>query len=280
MTFGYGHIYLKLNQCIPLNLCGCFEPDPGDVVANISESFPATGSIAPIDYKNDGNIGFIFGEGNIIYIYKKEGPGSYSRYFVYQLLNNPQGYSDSLTGGALATADFNNDGYPDFVSGGVQGIIRLFINDRSQNFPYPPETPIINGPTNGTVNHEYIFSLNPITDLDGDPMYLKWDWGDGNISDWLGPYPSGKIISASHEWTVLGVYEIRAKLKDTYEAESNWSDPHTITITYNKPPATPSITGSEKGKRGVTYLYTFETTDPENDRVSYYVDWGDGSNSG
>jgi hypothetical protein len=113
---GYGHIYLKLNQRIPLNLSGCFESSPGEIIGDISGSYPGTGSIAPMDYKNDGKIGFIFGTENLIYLYKKEGPGAYSRHFIYQLPNNPEGYSDVLNGGAVATADFNNDGYPDFVA--------------------------------------------------------------------------------------------------------------------------------------------------------------------
>jgi len=145
---------------------------------------------------------------------------------------------------------------------------------------HPPEPPIIKGPTNGTVNHPYTFSVHLPTDPDGDEMFLKWDWGDGNITGWLGPYPSGQTVSASHAWTHAGVYAIRAKLKDTYGAESNWSDPHIITITDNNPPAAPTLTGSVKGKPGVTYLYTFETTDPETDDVFYYIDWGDNTTTG
>jgi hypothetical protein len=144
---------------------------------------------------------------------------------------------------------------------------------------HPPATPNINGPTNGTTNHAYTFSIGPITDPDGDSMYCKWDWGDGNITDWLGPYPSGQIITASHSWSHSGVLWIRVKLKDTYGAQSNWSAPHSITLIDDQPPATPSIIGSAKGKPNATYLYSFVTTDPENEPVSYFIDWGDGTNS-
>jgi large repetitive protein len=48
----------------------------------------------------------------------------------------------------------------------------------------------------------------------------------------------------------------------------------------NNPPNKPSITGPSTGKIGETYSYTFSATDPDNDQVSYYVDWGDGTNSG
>jgi len=144
---------------------------------------------------------------------------------------------------------------------------------------HPPEPPIINGPTEGAVNTEYTFWINLPTDPDGDEMFLRWDWGDGTITNWLGPYPSGSIASASHMWIHAGVYEIRAQLKDPYGAESNLSDPHILTIYDNHPPETPDIQGTTTGKPGAMYLYTFTTTDPETDEVFYYIDWGDGQNT-
>jgi len=43
----------------------------------------------------------------------------------------------------------------------------------------------------------------------------------------------------------------------------------------NNPPDTPDITGPESGKPETTYLYVFDTIDPDGDDVFYYVDWGD-----
>ena len=48
----------------------------------------------------------------------------------------------------------------------------------------------------------------------------------------------------------------------------------------NNPPNTPSISGTNSGKAGETYTYTISGTDPDNDMISYFVDWGDGSDSG
>lgn len=45
----------------------------------------------------------------------------------------------------------------------------------------------------------------------------------------------------------------------------------------NKPPNIPTITGSSSGKPGNSYDYKFITSDPDNDDVSYYIDWGDGN---
>ena len=48
----------------------------------------------------------------------------------------------------------------------------------------------------------------------------------------------------------------------------------------NKPPYTPSIDGQAKGGTGEICSYKFFTIDPNNDKIFYYIDWGDGSNTG
>ena len=48
----------------------------------------------------------------------------------------------------------------------------------------------------------------------------------------------------------------------------------------NNPPETPEIRGPSNGKTGTSYTYYFSTTDPEENNVYYYIDWGDDSNSG
>jgi len=39
------------------------------------------------------------------------------------------------------------------------------------------------------------------------------------------------------------------KAQDIYGYESNWSEPHGITINENNPPSTPEITGPDRVKR-------------------------------
>jgi hypothetical protein len=60
-----------------------------------------------------------------------------------------------------------------------------------------------------------------------------WDWGDGTTSEWLGPFNSGVTMSVNHSWSTKGTYQIRAKAKDTNGAESNWSDPFSVTMPQN-----------------------------------------------
>jgi hypothetical protein len=144
----------------------------------------------------------------------------------------------------------------------------------------PPLTPPVpNGPTHGKVNREYTFS-SATTDPNGDQIYYMFDWGDGSPRLWLGPYPSGMTASAVHSWSVNGTYNITVKAKDSHNVSSHWSDPLPITIVLNDPPETPTLSGPDSGKPGKIYLFYFQTTDSDEDDVSYFVDWGDNTTTG
>ena len=143
----------------------------------------------------------------------------------------------------------------------------------------PPDVPIINGPTTGGVGTSYEFEVVS-TDPDGDNVLYYMDWGDGTNSGWVGPNSSGETVTISHTWTSPGTYYIKAKAKDVYLDESDWSDLFGITIYVNNPPSTPTIDGPTGGSAGNSYDYTFTSTDPDGNKVSYYVEWGDTTNTG
>jgi len=48
----------------------------------------------------------------------------------------------------------------------------------------------------------------------------------------------------------------------------------------NQAPTPPVITGPTNGKVGTSYTYSFTSTDGDGDQVSYYVEWGDSTNTG
>lgn len=156
-------------------------------------------------------------------------------------------------------------------SKGYAACIVTMANDPPQK-PEPPQ-----GPTQGNQQVSYHFNTSTI-DPDGHDLYYQWDWDDGPLSGWLGPYPSGIVIQQAHLWEQPGSYEIRVRAKDTYGSISTWSDSRTILIG-NQPPTQPAIQGTLKGKPGVVYLYKFSSIDPEADLVFYYIDWGDGTSS-
>ncbi|PNX50961.1 MAG: hypothetical protein BV456_04955 [Thermoplasmata archaeon M8B2D] len=55
--------------------------------------------------------------------------------------------------------------------------------------PRISDTP--SGETKGKTGREYSFTSNA-SDKDGDDLWYKWDWVDGNYSEWLGPCVSGE----------------------------------------------------------------------------------------
>jgi hypothetical protein len=84
-----------------------------------------------------------------------------------------------------------------------------------------PMKPTITGTTYGMTNVEYMYTATS-SDPNGDELFYMWDWCDGNITDWTGPYDSGETVYAYHLWTRNGTYIIKVKAKDTDGYESEW----------------------------------------------------------
>ncbi len=85
----------------------------------------------------------------------------------------------------------------------------------------PPDLPMVDGPIEGVAGEEYIFTTYAY-DPDNDNIFYMFDWGDGSVSDWLGPYDSGQPCSAEHSWESIGVYSIGVISKDYWGDESEW----------------------------------------------------------
>jgi hypothetical protein len=143
--------------------------------------------------------------------------------------------------------------------------------------PATPSEPV--GPTHGVRYTDYYYSTST-TDPNNDQLYYLFNWGDGTSSDWLGPYPSGQVTSASHQWSAIGNYSVKVKARDINAATSDWSEPLLVSIVLNDPPNTPTMTGPTQGAPDTTYLFKIQTTDPNGDDVFYYIDWGDNTTSG
>jgi len=48
-------------------------------------------------------------------------------------------------------------------------------------------------------------------------------------------------------------------------------------VSTNNPPPTPTLTGKPKGAAGNPQIYGLRTDDPDNNPISFYIDWGDGN---
>lgn len=92
----------------------------------------------------------------------------------------------------------------------------------------PPDTPTINGPTNGKVGEtlDYIISTD---DPDGDQVFYWVSWFDGCPGIyWDGPYNSSEQITKSYTYDEQGTFTISVKAKDIFDAES---DSFTLEVT-------------------------------------------------
>jgi len=94
--------------------------------------------------------------------------------------------------------------------------------------PNTPSTPA--GPSIGSVNTQYSFTSST-TDPDNDSIAIRFDWGNGDTSNWSPFVPSGQTVTAYHSWSSNGIYNIKAQAKDKNNASSNWSVEHSITMS-------------------------------------------------
>ena len=133
----------------------------------------------------------------------------------------------------------------------VVGIIVLFIGvgiqiafgitiERDNN---PPEPPEIDGPS---WIEEYVYHNWTFTSIDPEGNFIWYyvDWGDNENSGWHGPYLSGEKKTFKHQYErwhtpYPSIYKMKAKAKDIYDAESQWTIkevwvwvPRTRTPTY------------------------------------------------
>ena len=147
----------------------------------------------------------------------------------------------------------------------------------TSNPPAQPTKPV--GPSLGIWYIDYTYTSST-TEPDSEQIYYLFDWGDGSNSGWIGPYSSGQTGTGSHNWTVLGTYNVKVKARDIWGAGSIWSESLAVTITDNTPPEIPEITGPTEGKPGNEYLFNLQTTDGEEQNIYYFVDWGDNTTTG
>jgi hypothetical protein len=98
--------------------------------------------------------------------------------------------------------------------------------------PNKPEKPI--GEISGKTKVTYQYSTSS-TDPEGQLLWYEWDWGNGNYTNWLGPISSGQIATASYSWPQKGTYQVRVKCRDSFDLESNWSEPLSVTMPTSTP---------------------------------------------
>ena len=155
-------------------------------------------------------------------------------------------------------------------------VLGIMTNCRRNKLPYEP---MVLGPDSAQVNESVTFTASA-TDPDGDNVAIRFDWGDGNTSDWSSYVSSGQSVSMSHIWTSVGTYYVKAQAKDMNGVTSGWSSAHKIVITgANNSPNAPVVSGPDSAQVNESVTFTASATDPDGDNVAIRFDWGDGNTS-
>ena len=145
-------------------------------------------------------------------------------------INPGEVYTESVIWNGNEHADANGDDFGDITPDNIQVTMGVFNDDNGYvdetvmaRIPgnNPPDAPTITGPTRGKSGVEYDYEFTA-TDLNGDEIYYYIEWGDDNVEDWFGPFESGEEVIVGHTWFEKETYTIRAKAKDTFDAESAW----------------------------------------------------------
>ena len=88
-----------------------------------------------------------------------------------------------------------------------------------------PNKPILRtGKIQGIIGNEYTYSALT-TDPHEYQISYRFDYGNGNLSEWTPYVPSGSSSYHSFTWEKPGEYSIRAQARNQYGLESVWSTP-------------------------------------------------------
>jgi len=145
----------------------------------------------------------------------------------------------------------------------------------------PPETSLKpSGPTFIEMGVKYAYSISTF-DVDGDQIRYRFNWGDGNISEWSDFVVSNTSVSMSHYWGFISVYEIKVIAQDINGLNSSWS--HALNVTVSQAdldePQVADINVSCNVSVNKTIVFdASDSFDIDGIIVSYQWNFGDGIN--
>lgn len=109
------------------------------------------------------------------------------------------------------------------------GII-LFAGCKKPN--HAPDTPAVpSGPASCAVGVSYAFSSSA-ADPDGDSVSIRFDWGDGDTSEWSSCAASGDSMTMSHSWSSPGAFSVNAQARDKDSVVTAWSSACNLGVLY------------------------------------------------
>ena len=138
-------------------------------------------------------------------------------------------------------------------------------------------------------SNRHISFSSPAISADG-TIYIGTHIGETSGGDIIAINPDGterwrKLIANDWVYSSPSIAEdgtVYIGSSSTVMIDKGWVDSvgyiHAFgPIDYNEPPESPSITGATNGNPRREYYYRFSAIDPDENPVSFYVDWGDGT---
>ena len=250
---------------------------------------PSTGTGTFVGDLDPGTIPFgLSDRGNDIYMFDRNGN------YIRQLNKETGEFLDSID---IGVTDVTGEGAISFSSDGL-GYLTSCFEDEGKLWKFDITVP----------SSTYIAAISPSMDgldfRDGDVLYginqCTYDefklytidlttgatalvgptgvFGNGSAFGGLTFAPGDKCFAAFND----DLYLIDACTADTTligPIGFNNVCGLTAVVIPNDPPSAPIITGPETGKPGESYTYTFTSTDPDGNQISYYIEWGDETTS-
>ena len=145
----------------------------------------------------------------------------------------------------------------------------------------PPETPVKpSGPTFVEMGVEYEY-MSSTYDIDGEQIRYRFDWGDGNYSNWSDFISSNTSVSMSHHWSAISNYIIRVMAQDENGSNSSWSPVLNVTVSQAEsgeiPPVADVNVPSNASANQIIVFNASGSYDIDGVIVSYQWDFGDGT---
>ena len=140
----------------------------------------------------------------------------------------------------------------------------------------PPDTPTITGPDSGFIDETYDFSIDCV-DPNNDDIQYGFDWnGDSIVDEWTDYHVSSETVSVTHGFSEGGTHEINVVARDI---DLMVSEESSFIIHINLAPYKPTVWDPNPNDDyvGVRQYFWAETTDYDNDMISYRFDFGDGT---
>ena len=138
----------------------------------------------------------------------------------------------------------------------------------------------VDGSLVSTSSKWIMFDVSDISLIPGNQYYLVIRTSGGSIiTYYCAIFDTDNPYNGGEAWGSINYGSTWALIEEYYP---EYPDPDACFKTYgfDEAPEIPVIDGTLDGKIGVEYQYTVLSTDTEEHAVMYFVDWGDGSDTG